>query len=82
MYNHRAKAINGYLSSEPHWNWHRRVLNPAFAYKVLLDFIPLLNEKSSRLLDELNKWINSGHRVPLLSILQNYSLTIATGILL
>lgn len=64
---------------EPQWNQHRRPLNSAFAYKVLLNFIPIFNKESTQLLLEINQRLSDGQLINLLPILQRYSLTIATS---
>ncbi|XP_036318694.1 probable cytochrome P450 313a4 [Rhagoletis pomonella] len=62
--------------SNPKWTTHRRLLNPAFGHKVLLNFIPTFNEEAKKLLKNLE--VHLMDEIDLTSVLQNFTLKVAT----
>ncbi|EDV91207.1 probable cytochrome P450 313a4 [Drosophila grimshawi] len=62
---------------DPVWSEHRKLLNPAFAHKVLLNTLPIFNRESEILVNELDKLVDAGE-LDLMPLLQHCSLSIAT----
>ncbi|XP_052848144.1 probable cytochrome P450 313a4 isoform X1 [Drosophila gunungcola] len=62
---------------DPRWSLHRKLLNPAFAHKVLLSFLPIFNRETALLLDELKTLQDDGEK-NLVPVLQSFTLGIAT----
>ncbi|XP_011206324.2 probable cytochrome P450 313a4 isoform X3 [Bactrocera dorsalis] len=63
--------------NEPEWSYHRKLLNPAFGHKILLNFIPIFNKEVDHLM-EVFKTITDVDGVDLVPILQKFTLKIAT----
>ncbi|XP_023158346.1 probable cytochrome P450 313a4 [Ceratitis capitata] len=61
---------------DPEWSYHRKLLNPAFSHKILLSFIPIFNKEVDNLIKVFETIQNSN--VDLATILQNFTLSIAT----
>ncbi|XP_017469647.1 PREDICTED: probable cytochrome P450 313a4 [Rhagoletis zephyria] len=66
-----------FTKDDPEWSYHRKLLNPAFGHKVLLNFIPIFNKEVDHLTTVFNALINVD-KVNLVPILQNFTLSIAT----
>ncbi|XP_067618584.1 probable cytochrome P450 313a4 [Eurosta solidaginis] len=61
--------------ANPKWKVHRRLLNPAFGYKVLLTFLPIFNDEVNKFLENLEKL--SFQEVDLTKLVPNLTLKIA-----
>ncbi|XP_054739049.1 uncharacterized protein LOC129245066 [Anastrepha obliqua] len=61
--------------ANPKWNSHRRLLNPAFGHKVLLNFIPVFNQEVNKLLQNLDMFLTE--EIDLTKIFPNFTLKIA-----
>ncbi|CAD6995521.1 probable cytochrome P450 313a4 [Ceratitis capitata] len=62
--------------SNPKWTLHRRLLNPAFGHKVLLNLMPIFNQEADKLLNNFEMFLTE--EIDLTKIFQNYTLKIAT----
>lgn len=63
--------------SDPEWSYHRKLLNPAFGHKILINFIPIFNKEVDDLM-EVFKTLTDIDGVDLVPILQKFTLKIAT----
>ncbi|XP_054747586.1 probable cytochrome P450 313a4 [Anastrepha obliqua] len=61
--------------ANPKWNSHRRLLNPAFGHKVLLNFIPVFNQEVNKLLQNLDMFLTE--EIDLTKIFPDFTLKIA-----
>ncbi|XP_014096543.2 probable cytochrome P450 313a4 [Bactrocera oleae] len=62
---------------DPEWSYHRKLLNPAFGHKILINFIPIFNKEVDDLM-EVFKTLTDIDGVDLVPILQKFTLKIAT----
>lgn len=60
---------------DPKWNLHRRLLNPAFGHKVLLNLLPIFNEEVNKLIKTFEMFLKKD--VDLTKVFQNFTLKIA-----
>lgn len=65
------------MSTDPRWNMHRKLLNPAFGHKVLLSFLPIFNTETALLVKALDDLVDEGEK-DLTPLLQRFTLSIAT----
>ncbi|XP_011188121.2 probable cytochrome P450 313a4 [Zeugodacus cucurbitae] len=61
--------------SNPKWNLHRRLLNPAFGHKVLLNLMPIFNQEVNKLINTFDMLL--AEEVDLTKVFQNFTLKIA-----
>lgn len=47
-----------FTSDAETWKMHRRALNPTFNHKILLNFIPIFNEKARICVDKFEQYVN------------------------
>ncbi|XP_039947687.1 probable cytochrome P450 313a4 isoform X1 [Bactrocera tryoni] len=59
----------------PKWNLHRRLLNPAFGHKVLLNLMPIFNQEVNKLIKTFEMFLTE--EVNLTKVFQNFTLKIA-----
>ena len=59
--------------SDPEWSYHRKLLNPAFGHKILINFIPIFNKEVDDLM-EVFKTLTDIDGVDLVPILQKFTL--------
>lgn len=53
------KLYSGLFTSDSKtWKLHRRALQPTFSHKILLNFIPIFNEKSRICVEKLEQYVN------------------------
>ncbi|XP_064542013.1 probable cytochrome P450 313a4 [Drosophila montana] len=62
---------------DPLWTVHRKNLNPVFAHNVLLSFLPVFNDETALLLQELDALVGKGAQ-DVYAILKNFTLRITT----
>ncbi|XP_054081392.1 probable cytochrome P450 313a4 [Zeugodacus cucurbitae] len=62
---------------DPEWSYHRKLLNPAFAHKILLNFIPIFNKEVDKLV-QVFETLTDVDGLDLVPILQEFTLQIAT----
>ncbi|XP_060647490.1 probable cytochrome P450 313a4 isoform X2 [Drosophila nasuta] len=62
---------------EPHWSAHRRLINPAFALKVLQSFLPIFNAETTSLLKVVDSLVDCGEK-NLIPLMRSLALNIST----
>ncbi|KAH8383501.1 hypothetical protein KR009_008941 [Drosophila setifemur] len=70
-------GIGLFSLTDPRWSLHRKLLNPAFSHKMLLSFLPIFNQETGLLLDQLKPLQDDGEK-NLIPLLQRFALGIAT----
>lgn len=58
MYDGLWNKTGLFTSKDSEWKWHRRMLNPTFNPKILMTFLPTINEKAQTLIKQLKSYEN------------------------
>lgn len=58
LYEHLRNETGLFSSKKDVWKKHRRVLNPTFNPKVLSSFMPIFNQKSQRLVQQMERYMD------------------------
>ncbi|XP_061389734.1 probable cytochrome P450 313a4 [Musca vetustissima] len=61
-------------SKEPEWSVHRKLLNPAFSFKILQSFMPIFNQEVNNIITILNK---NNECSNMTTLMQDHTLNVA-----
>ncbi|KAH8381275.1 hypothetical protein KR093_001708 [Drosophila rubida] len=80
-----AMGLGLFSESEPNWSVHRKLINPSFSYKMLVNFIPIFNTETANLVKMVDQFVDCGEKdwIPILyqfTLNTSYRTTIGTDV--